>query len=38
MSIVRQAEEVDKVKRYESGMIVDPITLDHRQKYQRLWR
>ncbi len=27
MSIDRQAEEVDKVKRSESGMIVDPITL-----------
>jgi IMP dehydrogenase len=27
MSIDRQVEEVDKVKRYESGMIVDPITL-----------
>ncbi len=27
MSIERQAEEVDKVKRSESGMIVDPITL-----------
>src|SRR2546422_8433050 len=28
MSIERQAEEVDKVKRSESGMIVDPITID----------
>ncbi|MGQ9814207.1 MAG: IMP dehydrogenase [Candidatus Roseilinea sp.] len=27
MSVDRQAEEVDKVKRSESGMIVDPITL-----------
>ncbi len=27
MSPLRQAEEVDKVKRSESGMIVDPITL-----------
>jgi IMP dehydrogenase len=27
MSIERQAEEIDKVKRSESGMIVDPITL-----------
>ncbi|MBZ4644231.1 MAG: dehydrogenase [Deferribacteres bacterium] len=29
MSIEEQAEEVDKVKRSESGMIVDPITIDH---------
>ena len=27
MTIERQAEEVDRVKRSESGMIVDPITL-----------
>ena len=27
MSITRQAEEIDKVKRSESGMILDPITL-----------
>src|SRR5258706_10880928 len=27
LSIERQAEEVDKVKRSEAGMIVDPITL-----------
>src|ERR1700754_2400920 len=28
MAIDRQAEEVDRVKRSESGMIVDPITID----------
>src|ERR1700758_3818250 len=28
MTIGRQAEEVDRVKRSESGMIVDPITID----------
>ena len=32
MSIDRQAEEVDKVKRSESGMIVDPVTVDPDQK------
>lgn len=34
MSIERQAEEVDKVKRSESGMIVDPVTIDPDQKIQ----
>jgi IMP dehydrogenase len=28
MSVERQAEEVDRVKRSESGMIVDPVTID----------
>lgn len=32
MSIERQALEVDKVKKSESGMIVDPITIDPCQK------
>src|SRR5919107_1047169 len=32
MSIDRQAEEVDRVKRSESGMIVDPITIGPEQK------
>jgi IMP dehydrogenase len=32
MSIERQAIEVDKVKKSESGMIVDPITIDPEQK------
>src|SRR3982075_2235087 len=31
MSVDRQAEEVDKVKRSESGMIVDPITIEPEQ-------
>src|SRR3954469_11559721 len=31
MSIDRQAEEDDRVKRSESGMIVDPITLEPEQ-------
>ena len=29
LSIDRQAKMVDKVKRSESGMILDPITVDH---------
>src|ERR1044072_2268564 len=32
MPIERQAEEVDRVKRSESGMIVDPITIGPDQK------
>jgi IMP dehydrogenase len=32
MSLERQAEEVDRVKRSESGMIVDPITILPEQK------
>jgi IMP dehydrogenase len=32
MTIERQAEEVDRVKRSESGMIVDPVTMEPEQK------
>jgi IMP dehydrogenase len=32
MSIERQAAEIDKVKRSESGMIVDPVTIDPKSK------
>ena len=32
MPIEKQAEEVDKVKRSESGMIVDPVTIDPEHK------
>jgi IMP dehydrogenase len=32
MTIDKQAEEVDKVKRHESGMIVDPITMKPHNK------
>src|SRR5215469_17011686 len=32
MSIERQAEEVDRVKRSERGMIVDPVTVEPEQK------
>jgi IMP dehydrogenase len=31
MSVARQAEEVDRVKRSESGMIVDPVTVNPEQ-------
>ncbi|MBM3759334.1 MAG: IMP dehydrogenase [Acidobacteria bacterium] len=34
LSIDSQAEEVDKVKRSESGMIVDPVTIDPDQRIQ----
>ena len=37
MPVEKQVEEVDKVKRYESGMIVDPITMRPQDKiYQAL--
>ena len=32
MAIEKQAEEVDRVKRHESGMIVDPITMRPKNK------
>jgi IMP dehydrogenase len=32
MSIDRQSEEVDRVKRSESGMIVDPVTIEPQKK------
>lgn len=35
MSIEEQAKEVDRVKRYESGMIVDPITVSPEDKVSR---
>jgi IMP dehydrogenase len=37
MSIAKQAAEVDKVKRSESGMIVDPVTLPPDATVQRAW-
>ena len=35
MPIERQAEEVDRVKRSESGMIVDPITIEPGRVHRR---
>lgn len=32
MTVEKQAEEVDRVKRSESGMIVDPVTMEPEQK------
>ncbi|MDE7169857.1 MAG: IMP dehydrogenase, partial [Mucispirillum sp.] len=37
MSIERQADEVDKVKRSESGMIVDPITIEPNRTIGDAW-
>src|SRR5205807_6402513 len=34
MSIDRQVEEADRVKRSESGMIVDPVTVEPEQKIE----
>ena len=34
MPIDKQAEEIDKVKRSESGMIVDPVTIDPDQRIE----
>src|SRR3954470_1494152 len=34
MPVERQAEEVDRVKRSESGMIVDPVTIEPNRKIQ----
>src|ERR1700694_1380315 len=34
MPIEKQAEEVDRVKRSESGMIVDPVTIDSEKKIE----
>jgi IMP dehydrogenase len=37
LSIEDQAGEVDKVKRSESGMIVDPITMRPSRRSRRPW-
>ena len=37
LSIEEQAEEVDKVKRSESGMIVDPVTINQKASFPRLF-
>ena len=35
LTIEQQAGEIDKVKRSESGMIVDPITIEPERQHQR---
>ncbi len=35
MSVARQASEIDKVKRSESGMIIDPVTLPQSAKVEK---
>ena len=38
MSIARQAEEVDRVKRSESGMIMDPVTVQEHERVRDVLR
>ena len=38
MTIDRQAEEVDRVKRSESGMIVDPVTISPELTVRQAWK
>ena len=38
LTIEQQSSEVDKVKRSESGMIVDPITMEPEKKISNAWR
>ena len=38
MPIDKQAEEVDRVKRSESGMIVDPLLSSRSARSPKLWR
>ena len=37
MSIARQATEVEKVKKSESGMIVDPVTMEPDRRSMTFW-
>ena len=38
LSIEQQAAEVETVKKYESGMIIDPVTVIPSRKSARRWR
>ena len=38
MTIEAQADEIDRVKRSESGMIVNPITMSQTRRFMRPWR